>query len=183
MKRRWTALLLAAGLSMFSAGAANPKVSRDTLKALEEKFDRRIQSYDINDPFELLGNTRGVYLEDYGAVFTSEVNLVAAAVVTPFRPSFTKEQIEQLRLKKASRVEEIKKLMQAMMVDSALALPAVPPQQKIAVGVSLFRFSWEDSRGVPAQIVMEAPRQALVDAESGRLDAAGLRAATRVTEF
>lgn len=183
MKRRGIALLLVAGLAVFSTGAASPRVSRDALKALEEKFDQRIQSYNINDPFELLGNTRGVYLEDYGAVFTSEINLVAAAVVTPFRPRFTKEQIEQLRLKKVARVEDIKKLMQTMLVDSALALSTVPSEQKIAVGVSLFRFSWEDSRGIPSQIVMEAPRRVLADAESGKLDAAGLRAAIRVTEF
>jgi len=143
MKRGSLAAALVAALA-WAAVAARPVVTREALAALEKKFDHRIQSYSLNDPFELLGNTRGVYLPDYGVVFTSEVNLVASAVVTPFR------QIQQLRQKKLKRLEDLKRIMRAMMVDSATALRGVPREQRIAVGVSLFRFHWEDSRGLPA---------------------------------
>jgi len=182
MKRGSLAAALAAALA-WAAVAARPVVTREALAALEKKFDHRIQSYSLNDPFELLGNTRGVYLPDYGVVFTSEVNLVASAVVTPFRPAFTPEQIQQLRQKKLKRLEDLKRIMRAMMVDSATALRGVPREQRIAVGVSLFRFHWEDSRGLPAQILMEARRRALLDFEAGKLDSAGLEAAIRVQEF
>jgi hypothetical protein len=178
-----TALLAAAVLSAGLAAPANPPVTREALAALEKKFDRRIESHHPTDPLYLLGTTRGVYLSGYGVVFTSELNLVAAAVVTPFRPAFTPEQIEQLRLKKLARLAELKEMMRAMMVDSATALEAVPPEQRIAVGVTLFRFSWEDSRGLPAQVLMEARRQALLDFEAGRLAGPGLDAAIRVQEF
>ena len=181
--KRWCLATLALAAAVWTAAEARPVLTRDSLATLERKFDRRIQSYSINDPFELLGNTRGVYLKDYGVVFTSEVNLVAAAVVTPFRPAFTQEQIKQLRLKKLQRLEDLKQIMRGMMVDSATTLKAVPPNQRIAVGVSLFRFHWEDSRGLPAQILMEAKRRTVLDFEAGKLDQAGLDAAMRIQEF
>jgi len=177
-------LLLPLALGVVAAAATpHPRVSRESLAALERKFDRRIQSYDINDPFHLLGNTRGVYLADYGVVFTAEINLVAAAVVTPFRPPFTREQIEQLRLKKLRRLEDLKRMMRDMMIECAVALQGVSPGQKIAVGVSLFRFSWEDSRGLPRQILMEASRRALLDFKAGKLQPDELLARIRYTEY
>ncbi len=165
------------------AAASPPRIGRDAIAALERKFDRRIQSYDINDPFHLLGNTRGVYLADYGVVFTAEINLVAAAVVTPFRPPFTPEQIEQLREKKLRRLEDLKRIVREMMVECAAALDGVAPEQKIAVGVSLFRFSWEDSRGLPRQILMEASRRTLLDFKAGKLGPEELLARIRYTEY
>jgi hypothetical protein len=108
---------------------------------------------------------------------------VAAAVVTPFRPAFTDEQKEALRVKKMLRVGDLKKMMRSMMVDTATALEAIPPQQRVAVAVSLFRFSWEASEGLPDQILMEAQRQVLLDFEKGTIDSAGLDAAIRIQEF
>ncbi len=181
--KRWLLVAVAAVAAAIAALPANPAVNREDLAALERMFDSRIASYNPNDPFHLLGNTRGFYLEDYGVLFSLELNLVAAAVVTPFRPAYTPEQLEQLRLKKIARLGDLKNMMQAQMVDSALRLNSVPLDQRVAVGVSIFRFGWEDSRGIPSQILMEARRQALVDFESGNLDAAGLREAIRIQEF
>jgi len=180
----WRAL--AVGLlasTVWTATASAPRVSREALAALERKFDQKIRSYSINDPFALLGTTRGVYLRDYGVVFTTELNLVAAAVVTPFRPAFTKAQIKDLHTKKLKRLDELKGMMRAMLVESALALKTVPPEQQVAIGVTLFRFSWEDSRGIPAQILMQARRRNLLDFEAGKLSSAGLDAAIRIEEF
>jgi hypothetical protein len=181
--RRWLLIAAVAALTALSAVPTNPTVSREDLAFLERVFDSRIASYNPNDPFHLLGNTRGFYLEDYGVLFSSELNLVAAAVVTPFRPRYTPEQLEELRNKKITRLAELKNMMQTQMVDSALRLKSVPPEQRVAVGVSIFRFGWEDSRGIPSQVLMEARRQALLDFESGKLDAEGLKQAIRLQEF
>lgn len=166
-----------------SVTASVPPVSRDALATLERKFDQRVRAYSINDPFALLGNTRGIYLENYGVVFTSELNLVAAAVVTPFRPAFTKEQIEKLHAKKMNRLADLKRMIRSMLVDSATALTGVPRREQIVIGITLFRFSWEDSRGIPAQILMQAPRGVLADFGAGKLSRAELEAAIRTREF
>ena len=181
--RRWIGIALAPLIVIAAATAARPVVNRGVLADLEKRFDRRIERFNIDDPFYLLGNTRGVYLEDYGAVFTTELNLVAAAVVTPFRPSFPPAQVERVRRKKASRLEPLKKMMQDMMVDSATALKTVPADQQIVVGVSLFYYAWEDTKELPDQIVMQARRQTLLDFEAGRIRADGLKTAVRIQEF
>ena len=50
---------------------------RTTLAAAEKSLDDRIAGLWGDNPLIVLGPTRGVYLEGYGAVFTAEVNLVA----------------------------------------------------------------------------------------------------------
>ena len=98
--------------------------------------------------------------------FTAELNLVAAAVVTPFRPSFTEEQIEKIRQKKLQRIDTLKRLMRNMVAQSASSLTQVPPAEQIVVAVSLFYYSWENTNGLPSQILMQAPRQSLIAAGS-----------------
>lgn len=179
MKR---ALVLAAVLAALPAFGRTP-VDRETLAALEKRFDRRIESYSIDDPFYLLGTTRGVYLAGYGAVFTAELNLVAAAVVTPFRPAFTREQIAALRQKKLARLVELKRMMRDMLVESAVNLKGVPEAEWVAVGVTLFYYAWEDKTGLPSQILMQGRRRALADFAAGRIDEAALEAQLRLEEW
>jgi len=163
--------------------AAPQKVSRNTLSHLERGFDQRIERFNIDDPFMLLGSTRGMYLDKYGAVFTAEINLVTGPAVTPFRPKFTAAEVEKLRQKKLSRLPQIRQVMRDMMVTSAIALNTVPPEEQIVVGVNLFYFSWENSTEMPAQIVMQARRKALVDYEAGRIDVNGLNTAIQETVY
>jgi hypothetical protein len=132
---------------------------------------------------DLIGFTRGVYLEDYGAVFTTEVNLFLSAGLTPFRPKFTPEELTRLRQKKLDRVTDLKRLMRDMMVTTGTTLKQVPPTQQVVVGVSLFYHAHEDTKGLPAQIVMQAPRKTLVDFEAGRMSAEALASAIQVQEF
>ncbi len=39
--------------------------------------------------FDLLGTTRGVYLEGYGVVFSAELDLIVTPNLNPFHQSFT----------------------------------------------------------------------------------------------
>jgi hypothetical protein len=180
MKR---SLLLALLLATALGTAQRPRVTRVALEAMEKTFDQRVLRFDLNDPFDLLGSTRGVYLEGYGAVFTAEVNLVASAVITPFRPAPDREQIERLRQKKQERVALLKKHMREMLLNLAASLEAVPPSEQIALGVSVFYFSWEDRSGLPSQILMQARRQTLLDLAGQRASDRTLGDSIRVEEF
>jgi len=182
MKRYFGAAAVLVAVFWLEA-AEEPRVNREELAVIEKSFDQRIESYDIKDPFYLLGTTRGVYLEDYGVVLTAELNLVAAAVMTPFRPVFTKEQIEELRQKKILRLAALKEIMRDMLVTSAASLSKVRPQEQIVIGVSLFCYSWEDTRDLPAQVLMQARRESLLDFKAGRIDNAALDSSIRVQEF
>lgn len=154
--------------------AAAPRLSRAELKNLERSFDRRISLFSVDDPFDRLGDTRGVYLENYGVIFTSEVNLVTGPAITPFRPQITDEDKEKLRLKKISRLPDMRRMMRDMMVTSATALKSLPMDQRVVVGVTLFHQPWEKTAGLPSQIVMQARRQSLTDFEAGRIQAVAL---------
>jgi hypothetical protein len=158
-----TGTLLIAALALWAA----PAVNYGEIRAVERSFDQRITSHDINDPIDLLGFTRGVYLEGYGAVFTAEVNLVIGPAITPFRPKFTKEDVTRLREKKLARLPAIRRMMRDTMVSTATALKAMPPQEQVVIGVAFFHQPWEDTAGLPQQIVMQAKRQALADFEKG----------------
>ncbi len=54
--------------------------------------------------------------------------------------------------------------MRAMLMDSARSLDSVPSDEQVAVGLSLFYWTWENREGLPAQIVMHAQRKALLQA-------------------
>lgn len=163
--------------------AATPQVPRGVMQNLEKRFDERIERWNIDDPLYLLGSTRGVYLEDYGAILTAEVNLLAGPGLTPFRPKLTREEIARLRAKKLERVPGLKQVMRGMMITAATTLQSVPLDQQIVVGVSLFYYSWEDTAGLPGQILMKAPRKTLLDIEAGRLKGPDIDSAIKVQEF
>jgi hypothetical protein len=163
--------------------AAPVKVSRASLAALERRFDERIERFNIDDPFYLLGSARGVYLENYGVVFTAEVNLVMGPSVTPFRPRLNKDEIDRLRQRKLNRLDDLRKLMRDMMIHSAATLKEVPEAEQIVVGVNLFHHSWENTAGLPSQLVMQARRKDLAGFESGRVTAEALAAAIREQSY
>ena len=179
MMRNLLGFLLPAALLL----AGSPQVPRGVMQSLEKRFDERIERWNIDDPLYLLGATRGIYLEDYGAVLTAEVNLLAGPGLTPFRPKLTKEEVARLRAKKLERVPALKQMMRGMMITAATTLQSVPSEQQIVVGVSLFYYSWEDTAGLPGQIVMKAPRKTLLDIEAGRLKGPDIENAISVQEF
>jgi len=148
--------------------AAPPRVSNATLLEIERSFDQRIQRLEFDDPVELMGYTRGIYLDGYGAVFTNEVNL-AIGSVSPFGPGLTPEVLERLRQKKIARLPRLRQTMRDMLVSSAMTLKTVPPEEQIVVGVSLFYLKQENTKDLPSRIVMQTKRQALLDFEAGRL--------------
>jgi hypothetical protein len=180
--RRWCvpAVLVAA---VVVAVAAVPRVSRGALHAMELSVDQRVQTLSMDAPFELLGNTRGFYLDGYGAVFTTEVNLSQSTNISPFQPVLPKEYIDKLRLKKRDRVPVLKKCMQEEMVAMAASLDTVPAKEQIVLGVTLYYHQWEETAGLPSQIVMQAERQKLLEVHLGRAGRESLDSVIRVQEF
>ncbi len=68
------------------------------------------------------------------------------------------------------RMAAIRTAMRGMLVDSARSLDSVPADEQVALGLSLFYWKWENRDGLPAQIVMHAPRKVLLQssgAEAG----------------
>lgn len=140
--------------------ASQPRITRAALSAVEKSCDSRFaRSY---DSFDLLGTTRGVYLEGYGAVFSIELNLIVSPNLSPFHQSFTKIELARIHDRKVQRLPILKQQMREMLIASAASLENLPPSEQVVLGVSLFHYSWEDYSGLPSQIVMQAERQKLL---------------------
>jgi hypothetical protein len=156
------AVLLAFFFAQEAPPAAHARVGRAALATVEKSFDGRFARAFTPDSFELLGPTRGVYLEGYGAVFSAELNLIMSPNISPFHQSFTKIEIARVHDRKVQRLPLLKQQMREMLVASAVSLENLPPSEQVVLAVSLFHYSWEDYSGLPSQIVMQAERQKLL---------------------
>jgi hypothetical protein len=165
MKRIFLFLALAA--SIWAAATGKP-FKLAALTAMERSFDQRLERLS-DDPYLLVGLTRGVYLEGYGAVFTSEVSLANGLSPNPFRPAITKEDIARIHAKKLERLPALRQCMRDMLLAAAASLDEVPAGEQIVVGVSLLYRPEEDRSGMPAQILMQGPKAKLLDAKLGRI--------------
>jgi hypothetical protein len=152
--------------------ADSPKVNRAMIEGMQHSLDRKLSGLWPQDPAEVLGLSQGTYIQGYGAVFLGEVNLAPAAGITPFHPAVSADEVRRTREKKLQRMAALRTAMRAMLVDSARSLDSFPPDEQIAVGLSLFYWKWENHEGLPAQIVMHAPRKVLL--QSGSADQASI---------
>src|SRR5580658_1426754 len=144
--------------------AYGPKVNRTMIEAMQHGLDSKLTGLWPSDPVEVLGVSQGTYIRGYGAVFLGEVNLAPAAGISPFHPTIKPEEVVRTHDKKLQRMAALRTTMRAMLMDSARSLDAVPPDEQVAVGISLFYWTWENHEGLPAQIVIHAPRKALLAA-------------------
>ena len=171
-----TALLLQA-----SAAAPSSAARRLAIASMEQAADKTMLARE--DPFELLGNTRGVYLEGYGAVFSTEVSLAFTPAASPFRGPLTKPEIAAVSDRKRLRLPALRKTMQAFLLSASASLDTVGPKEQVVYSVNLYYHNWEDRKGLPAQIVMQAEKQKLLDVQSGRTGRAELNNIVKVTEL
>jgi hypothetical protein len=171
------ALVLAAGL-----GAQPPAIKRDVIVTVEQRLDNAIRSLDANEPYDLLGFARGVYLPGYGVVFSAEMNLVTT-LITPFHQQPAGVQLTRLRQKKVQRLAPVRELMRDTLVAAAATLDPVPANEHIVLAITLFYRNFEEREGLPSQIVMQAPKQVLLDFKSNRISKAQLDAAIQVQEL
>ncbi|MCC7176628.1 MAG: hypothetical protein IT159_15650 [Bryobacterales bacterium] len=153
------ALLLAAAIS--GSQPAKPRIARMALAPLESSFDSALSKPGQQYPFDLLGNTRGVYLGGFGVVFTAEVNLIIAPRITPFRQFISKEDVARVHQQKTANLPVLKQAMRELMERTASTLDALPPGEQVVVAVTLFYYSWEQKDGLPSQILMQASKSAL----------------------
>jgi len=136
------------------------RLSLGTFYSIERDLDAKLDKVgDANAPIDLLGATRGVYLDGYGAVFTSEISLVRAPSVTPFHQAITKQEMDQVHQKKLDHLPVLRNALKEMVKAAARSLFLVPENQQIVVAVRLDYLQWENVSGLPGLILMRADRK------------------------
>jgi hypothetical protein len=179
MKKVYLSLLLLLVVVISLSAASAPRVSRPLLQSTEKSLDDRIRKLWDDNPYLLLGNTRGVYLESYGAVFTAEIDLVVNPT-SLMHANVNKDEIVKFHQKKLERIVPLKKALVNALVACASTLDTVPPEEQITIVAFLSSHSWEDMTGIPTQITVQAPKKKLLDAQ--RAGQAAVDALVRVTE-
>jgi hypothetical protein len=133
---------------------------RQTLVTVEKLFDTRLFALgSANEPVEIAGLTRGLYLSNFGAVFSSEISLAPLVTTNPFRLTITKKLHDDVHETKIGRLPALRTAMVEMIKQAAQGLPQMPDSQQIVVAVRLDYMSWEDRTGLPGQIVVSASRK------------------------
>jgi len=108
---------------------------------------------------------------------------VPMANVSPFKPSYTEQELRQLNQRKRGRIPELEELAAGILVTEAGKLGAIPEGENIALIISLFHFTWEYAGDLPAQVVIQAPRRTLLDRQADRINEQELTKRLMVRRF
>ena len=136
------------------------RVPRQAISDVERHLDVKLASLgSANDPVDLLGAARGIYLDGYGVVLTAEASLIITPGLNPFRTAMTEPEKEKIRQRKLDRLPMLRQAMRDAWRDSAATLTSVPDNQQVVIAVRLLYLNWEDTRGLPGEIVMKGDRR------------------------
>jgi hypothetical protein len=156
---------------------------RAQIMTAERVVDQRFQSVGDDVPMAVVGTARGAYIDGYGVVFNVQVNMAPVGNISPFRRSYSAEEIRQLNIRKRQRIETIERRARDILVEVSALIKDLPADEKIAVAVSLFHFAWEDLTGLPRQMVMSALKSVLVEAKSGTLAVTDFRRSLHIRYY
>jgi hypothetical protein len=134
-------------------------VPLQTMAQVEKDLNNRISATGGADRCVLLGPSRGVYVSGFGAVFSSEVDLVNSTDLGPFKTTITPQEKDATHKRKVARVPVLEQSMRDMVKASAVALKDLPETDQIVLAVRLMYRPWEDTSGLPGQIVMRMDRK------------------------
>jgi hypothetical protein len=135
------------------------KIPLSTLYQIERTCDDKLRGIGEANTVDLLGATRGVYLDGYGTVFSAEISLVTPPAIYPFHPVATKDDITSVHQRKLQRLPRLRTAMQEMMKAAAASLSAMPENQQLVLVVRLDNMKWEDASGLPAMVTIKADRK------------------------
>lgn len=159
------ALLLLFSTAVLCANATEkPKVLRSELSNLEKTVNARLVRMFPEEPWLVLGSSRGMYVEGVGVIFSAEVNLATGpTLISVTQPS--KEQVAALHDKRLSRLPKLRDTMSEILKDIS-AVPAVGPDEQVVFAVTVLRYPYETYADLPSQIVLHAPKSKLANAKT-----------------
>ncbi len=160
MTKLLAALVLAGALA--AATPDQPRPPRAAIVDLEKCFDGAVEKVSGSDPMMIMVSTQGVYVQGFGAVFTAQVDLIDTPPLSPFRQTISAADKQRIRARKVQRLPVLRQQMRQLLAAAASGLASLPPDEKVVIAVSIFRYAWEDTKGLPAQIVMQAERSELM---------------------
>lgn len=159
--------ILLAGVLLACVALAAPVFKRSSLAGVEQQFRRSLE----RSQMEIVAFPRGAYLEGYGAVFMTDINLVYTPSTSPFRLTIDDATVAKIHKQKMAQVPVLRENMRQILLESGSALESVPLNEQVVLVVTFLNEQWEVTSGLPSQITMQARRSNLIDAKLGKLNA------------
>jgi hypothetical protein len=151
------------------ARAAQPGAGRAQLPqadvAIAEKIcNAAIRGYSIDAPMDHLLPAHGVYVEGYGVVLITDVNLVALPSLYGFAGGVTEKDKTQIHDSKVKRFPAVRELFVRVAVDMASGLDRLPPEESVLLRVNFYNFEFEKKNDLPKRLTISGRKKDLVDA-------------------
>ncbi len=136
------------------------RIAPQSFRDLERRFDSMLEGMvqNANEPVDVLGPTRGIYIENVGIVFTAEVSLVKTPELNPFLREIPKSMADRIHQRRVEREPLLETTMDEMLHAMARTFIQIPNDQQVILSVRLLYGSWENTVGMPAQIMLRATR-------------------------
>jgi hypothetical protein len=164
MKRLLLAMLLSAAAPLVF-GSDAPHVSRPQVANAENLINGELAAMYPDERYFILSPARGMFIDNFGLVFMAEINLVSVPAITPFHQEVTKQEIAQVRDRKLSRLPRLRSELLKILGNTTRMFQTPPEAGSVVLGITLVRFPWENTTGIPSQIVMQAQWSQLVEAQ------------------
>lgn len=157
-----------------------PAVKRQT-QLFETVLDTAVKQR-FEQPFLVLQETKGAYLEGYGAVFTMEINLYPLRYRNPFAATpYSEKELSTARTQKLARIKDLETLIRELLRDHGMGLNFLPQDESVAIVVHLFNQA--EQHDMPSQLSVQVKKQWLQEAAGRKLTAAEFLQKLSVVSF
>ena len=142
--------------------AGTPVSIRQQIRDVEKRLDTSISQVGGKEPESrvyILGLTRGLYLDGYGAVFTQELDLIETPHPSPFQLTIPPAEVASVHQRKLANLAALQKALREMWGQATASLTAMPDSEQVVLSVRLFYQPWEITAGLPSQIILKGARK------------------------
>ncbi len=132
----------------------------------------------------LLSAPRGAYLEDYGAVFSTEATLYHIRPITPFsRKPYSREELDKAHRAALKRLEGLKDGLRQAVAEHGSLLGQLKPSHRLAVIVHLYNGVGDPRRPLPSQLIFKTGVATVGDFREGKITMEELVRQVRISQF
>ena len=169
------------------AGAQpNPApIDRAQLRGQIEQFQGVIESVLRQSAGStLLSAPRGAFLEDYGAVFSTEASVYRIRIITPFsRKPYSREELDQAHRAALERLAGLKDGLRQAVAEHGSLLGQLKPSHTLAVIVHLYNGVGDPRRPIPSQLIFKTGAASVGDYRQGKITMEELVRQVRISQF
>ena len=158
------ALVLALGTAAAQPVAVHAGLPQSDVAIAEKICDAAIRSYSIDAPIDHLLPAHGVYVEGYGVVLITDINLVALPPLWGFAGGVTDKDKARIHETKVKRFPAVREMFTRVAASVADGLERLSPEESVLLRVNLYNFEFENKNDLPKRLTISGRKKDLVDA-------------------